>query len=521
MKIFAARYGYDEPPNEDFHVYLLDQDKKVLEQASIPYHKIEKGDLRWYTLEIPAVKVPEKFFVALWFNAEQTKGVYMGMKKNGRQKHSYVGLPDKGYKEVDKPYDWMIRAVVSSENGKKPTCPKVTTYEEEKAADTETTEALPSRIWNDATGAFSVEAQFAGLEQGKVMLKKANGKIVAVPLEQLSKEDRDFVANQTGAKQVAAVSQQPQPDSIVEGVGWKEARVGISREELINSLGKPENDPSSDWLKWPGKHIDCTFHTGSLVVSEVRFNPGFEGALANGVKLSSSGSEMLKLYGEPEHAVDRGNGARKYEYSQKGILFWTYQGSITQIVVFKPYSPAINTSGKQQARARERMQRDARTFSAQELQEIESLYQVANQKWQSPEARDSLKMLVEKYKKANRTGCAILYLGQMSPGQEQIAYFKQAIADHSDCFYGDGVQVGAFARFLLGQTYLKSGKAELAEAMFDEIRKNYPDSVDHQGNSLVGQVPQGKKRGSPTNAAAKSGIGEATRTIARQRHDGQ
>jgi len=105
------------------------------------------------------------------------------------------------------------------------------------------------------------------------------------------------------------------------------------------------------------------------------------------------------------------------------------------------------------------MQRDARTFSAQELQEIESLYQVANQKWQSPEARDSLKTLVEKYKKANRTGCAILYLGQMSPGQEQIAYFKQAIADHSDCFYGDGVQVGAFARFLLGQTYLKSGKS--------------------------------------------------------------
>ena len=98
------------------------------------------------------------------------------------------------------------------------------------------------------------------------------------------------------------------------------------------------------------------------------------------------------------------------------------------------------------------MRQDAQSFSDQERSEIESLYQVANRKWQTQEARDSLKTLVEKYKKANRTGCAILYLGQLSRGDEQIAYLKQAIADHSDCFYGDGVQVGAFARLLLGQS---------------------------------------------------------------------
>jgi hypothetical protein len=132
-------------------------------------------------------------------------------------------------------------------------------------------------------------------------------------------------------------------DTIVEGVGWKGVRVGGSREDLIKALGKPDNDPSSDWLKWPDKHIDCTFYSGCTLVCEVRFNPGFEGALANGIKLGSSGSEMLKIYGEPEHTVDRGNGARMYEYSKKGILFWSNQGKITQIVLFKPYSPAGNT----------------------------------------------------------------------------------------------------------------------------------------------------------------------------------
>jgi len=127
-------------------------------------------------------------------------------------------------------------------------------------------------------------------------------------------------------------------DTIVEGVGWKNVRVGMTRENLIKALGKPDNDPASDWLKWADKHIDCTFHTGSLVVSEVRFNRGFNGALANGLKLGSSGSAMLKLYGESDHAKVRPNGARQYEYSTKGVLFWTYQGEITQLVVFKPYS---------------------------------------------------------------------------------------------------------------------------------------------------------------------------------------
>jgi hypothetical protein len=142
--------------------------------------------------------------VALWFNAEQTKGVSLGMDKGVQQTHSYVGLPDKGFQKVDQAFDWMIRAVVSSENGKQPTHPKVTTYETEKAADTESTEALPTRTWNDATGAFSVEAQLVGVEEGKVKLKKADGKIVAVPVDRLSKEDQDFLAKQAGPKKEAA-----------------------------------------------------------------------------------------------------------------------------------------------------------------------------------------------------------------------------------------------------------------------------------------------------------------------------
>ena len=80
------------------------------------------------------------------------------------------------------------------------------------------------------------------------------------------------------------------------------------------------------------------------MVSEVRFNKGFKGARKNGIKLGSAGNTLLKLYGEPQYVIDPRNGARKYEYSTKGILFWTNQGRITQIVVFKPYSPSKETS---------------------------------------------------------------------------------------------------------------------------------------------------------------------------------
>jgi beta-lactamase regulating signal transducer with metallopeptidase domain len=132
-------------------------------------------------------------------------------------------------------------------------------------------------------------------------------------------------------------------DAIVEGVGWKDVRVGMTREDLIRVMGKPDNNPSGPVLKWARKHLDCGFHPGSAVVSEVRFTQGFQGSLANGIKVGSAGSAMLKLYGEPEHVNDPGNGAKQYEFSSKGILFWTNQGKITQITVFKPYRLQTNT----------------------------------------------------------------------------------------------------------------------------------------------------------------------------------
>jgi hypothetical protein len=139
---------------------------------------------------------------------------------------------------------------------------------------------------------------------------------------------------------------------------------------------------------------------------------------------------------------------------------------------------------QQRNEAKIRMSKDYEVYSRDELREIESLYQVANKQWKSQEGKDSLKALIKKYGKANRTGCALLYLGQMSKGEEREEYLKQAIGEFSDCFYGDGVQVGAYARYYLAYQYKESGEEKKAAELFEEIGEKYPDAIDHKGNRL-------------------------------------
>ncbi|MDK1032452.1 MAG: SHD1 domain-containing protein, partial [Planctomycetia bacterium] len=52
-----------------------------------------------------------------------------------------------------------------------------------------------ARVWKTVSGTYSIEAEFAGVEDGKALLKKTDGKVVAVPLEKLSDADRAHIAS--------------------------------------------------------------------------------------------------------------------------------------------------------------------------------------------------------------------------------------------------------------------------------------------------------------------------------------
>jgi hypothetical protein len=119
VQIYAARYGYPQPPAEDFHLYLLNEKFQILKDLTYPYSTVErmteKGDLRWYTLVTPSIEVPQRFYVALSFNPTQTKGIYLGLDKNVKQAHSFVGLPDSGFEPVKEPSDWMVRVYMTAQ----------------------------------------------------------------------------------------------------------------------------------------------------------------------------------------------------------------------------------------------------------------------------------------------------------------------------------------------------------------------------------------------------------------------
>jgi hypothetical protein len=142
------------------------------------------------------------------------------------------------------------------------------------------------------------------------------------------------------------------------------------------------------------------------------------------------------------------------------------------------------------SRFSERSARDRDIYSSQQLSEIESLYQVANKKWRTQEAKDSLKKMLDKYDKANRTGCSLLYMGQMSSGREKEEYLLEAIENHGDCWYGDGVNVGSYARLHLAEYYKETGKGEEAVKLWREILEKYQNAIDHRGNLLKDTVNQ-------------------------------
>ena len=141
----------------------------------------------------------------------------------------------------------------------------------------------------------------------------------------------------------------------------------------------------------------------------------------------------------------------------------------------------------------QKMSQDQAQHTPEQLRDAETLYQVANRKWGTPEAAESLQKMIQKYPDLDRTGCALLYVAQMSKGEERAKYLQDCIEEYNDCFYGDGVQVGVYARYLLAEDLRHSGESAKADALFGEIKSKYPGAIDHGGNLLVEMI-KGNKR---------------------------
>jgi hypothetical protein len=92
---------------------------------------------------------------------------------------------------------------------------------------------------------------------------------------------------------------------------------------------------------------------------------------------------------------------------------------------------------------------------------------------------------LDKFDKSNRTGCATLYMGQMTQGKERIEYLTRAVEKFSDCYYLNGCQVGGYGRYVLALTLWQEGQKDKARALLGELKKKYKDAIDHQGRPMA------------------------------------
>ena len=142
------------------------------------------------------------------------------------------------------------------------------------------------------------------------------------------------------------------------------------------------------------------------------------------------------------------------------------------------------------AAIRERSAKDVAEYGRDGMREIERLYRTYSSRGEG--SAEALATLCEKYPKANRTGCAVMYAAQRASGDERVKLLKQAIESYGDCFYGDGAQVGAYARLYLAGELARSGDTAGAEKLYGEIRSLYPNAHAHNGKPLSEILPTAK-----------------------------
>ncbi len=113
VKIYGSRYGTAEAPKENFHVWVCDEQNKILKDYSFPYSKFVRGREKWVLLPMGDFAVPKQFVIFVGFNPEQSKGVYVHYDSQSSGK-SLKGLPTSPTEDFGTG-DWMIRAMVAGQ----------------------------------------------------------------------------------------------------------------------------------------------------------------------------------------------------------------------------------------------------------------------------------------------------------------------------------------------------------------------------------------------------------------------
>jgi formylglycine-generating enzyme required for sulfatase activity len=109
---FPADWDAETPEVAEFVVHLCDAQGKELKELRLPYSRLECGPERWHSIVLEPTEVPEQFAVVLEFRSGEAQGVYVGIDANAKEAFSREGLPGQSWREMEKPGNWMVRAMV-------------------------------------------------------------------------------------------------------------------------------------------------------------------------------------------------------------------------------------------------------------------------------------------------------------------------------------------------------------------------------------------------------------------------
>jgi RNA polymerase sigma-70 factor (ECF subfamily) len=110
VRVFGARYGGAEAPEDKFTVFVLDDQYRRIAEFPLAYARFDRGDPQWVDLEVTPTLVPAKFVVGLDFQPTARKGVFVHHDADPGG-HSATGIPGREFQKFATG-DWMIRAVV-------------------------------------------------------------------------------------------------------------------------------------------------------------------------------------------------------------------------------------------------------------------------------------------------------------------------------------------------------------------------------------------------------------------------
>ena len=108
VQVYGMRYG--KKTEDNFFLWLLDDEFKAIKCFPIPYDKFNFGKAHWEKFEVEPTLVPMEFFVCVVYNAESDKGVFR-YHDGSPGSNSFMGVPGESVRGYNKG-DWLIRAVV-------------------------------------------------------------------------------------------------------------------------------------------------------------------------------------------------------------------------------------------------------------------------------------------------------------------------------------------------------------------------------------------------------------------------